>query len=492
MVENQHVYLIVFLAFLALMLVVGILISRKVKSGEDFLMGGRRLSSFLLIGTTVATLVGTGSSMGAVQFAYSNGWAGALYGIGGAVGILALLFLFGDVRKYHFMTYSEELSYYFGASKLIKGLTSILLYIASIGWLGAHVLGGSLYLSWITGLDPVTAKICTAVGFAGFTIIGGYLSVVITDTIQGFILFFGFILLTVLSLVKIGGYSTISDNLPHDMVSFLGTQHMGWIPAISLIVVIAVGVLATPSYRQRIYSSKDASTIRKGFIVSGILFAIFSLFPSIAGMAARILNPDIETGYAFPYLATEVFPLWVGAIVLVSGLSATMSSGSSDFIAAVTILLRDVYQIFMGKPPKKENMIPYSRISLVLTIILAFVLTLGSNNIIDYISNFISTVMSGLFVAAVLGKFWPRANWQGGLASIISGSFISFIVLINDSLLSFWGNPILPSLVGAFTFGIVVSLITPENRVTKEEALRRLDEERSVLEGGTSTSSKAL
>ena len=219
------------------------------------------------------------------------------------------------------MTYSEELSYYFGASKLIKGLTSVLLYIASIGWLGAHILGGSLYLSWITGIDPVTAKMLTAIGFAGFTIIGGYLSVVITDTIQGFILFFGFIFLTLLSLVKIGGYSVISENLPNEMVSFLGTQQIGWIPAISLIVVIAVGVLATPSYRQRIYSSKDVSTVKKGFIVSGFLFAIFSIFPSISGMAARILNPDLESGYAFPYLATEVFPLWIGAIILISGLA---------------------------------------------------------------------------------------------------------------------------------------------------------------------------
>src|SRR5690606_37422480 len=176
-------------------------------------------------------------------------------------------------------------------------------------------------------------------------------------------------------------------------------------------------------------------------------------------MAARILNPDLESGYAFPYLATEVFPLWSGAIILISGLSATMSSGSSDFIAAVTILLRDVYQVLTGKLPRKEHIVKYSRISLVITIVLALILTIGSSNIIDYISNFISTVMSGLFVASVLGKFWSRANWQGGLASMIGGSLTSTIILMNDSLLAFWRNPILPSLAGAFIFGILVSLI---------------------------------
>ncbi|MCS0789856.1 sodium:solute symporter family protein [Cytobacillus firmus] len=482
MAQYQVAYLVVFILFTIAMIIVGLVVSRSVKTGEDFLMGGRGLTLPLLVGTTVATLVGTGSSMGAVGFAYSNGWAGALYGIGGSIGMFLLLYLFADVRKYNFVTYSEEMSFYFGANKLIKGLTAILLYIASIGWLGAHIMGGSLYLTWITGLDPTVSKIITACGFAIYTFIGGYLAVVYTDTIQGVILFVGFIFLTVLSIVKIGGYSQLSNDLPHEMVTFLGIGKLGIIPALSLAVVIAVGVLATPSYRHRIYSSANMKTIKKGFLISGILFALFSFFPSIIGMAAHIMNPELEAGYAFPFLATEVFPLWIGAIILTPGLSATMSSGSSDFIAAVAILLGDVYQVFTGKNPKKEHMVKYSRIALVLTLIIAFIFTLGSNNIISYISNFVSTVMSGLLVASLLGKFWPRATWQGGIASIVGGSLVSFIILLNENLKEFWGNPILPSLVGAFILGVVVSLITPRNNVSREEALKKLEMERAIEE----------
>ncbi len=202
MTSAQLTYLTVFLVFILAMILVGILVSRKNKSGEDFLMAGRGLTLPLLVGTTIATLVGTGSSMGAVGFAFENGWAGALYGVGGSLGMILLFVLFADVRKYNFMTFSEELSFYYGANKLIKGVTSVLMYIASIGWLGAHILGGSLYLSWITGLEPLYAKMLTALGFAAYTLIGGYLAVVYTDTIQGIILFLGFILLTVLSIQK--------------------------------------------------------------------------------------------------------------------------------------------------------------------------------------------------------------------------------------------------------------------------------------------------
>jgi SSS family solute:Na+ symporter len=485
MVAQQGAYITVFIAFTVMMIVVGYIVSKRVKSGEDFLMGGRGLTAPLLIGTTVATLVGTGSSMGAVGFAYTNGWAGALYGLGGSIGMFALLLLFADVRKYNFMTLSEELSFYYGANKLLKAFASILLFVASIGWLGAHILGGSLYLSWITGMDPTLAKILVVFGFAIYTVIGGYLAVVFVDTIQGVILFLGFILLTVLSLIKIGGYKAGTSELPVEMVSFLGLDQLGTIPAVSLAVVIAVGVLATPSYRHRIYSSNSITTVKKGFLISGILFAIFSIFPAIVGMSARIMNPEIEAGYAFPFLATEVFPMWIGAIILMAGLSATMSSGSSDFITAVTILLRDVYQIFTGRVPKKENMVKTSRIALFLTLLFAFLLTLGADNIISYISNFISTVMSGLFVAAILGKFWPRATWQGGIGALAGGSITSFTILSSPDLMSFWGNPILPSLMGALVAGVVISFITPKNQVTKEDALRILSEERGKIDSGS-------
>lgn len=78
---NSTLFLTGFGAYVLFLIWLGWFVSRNQKSGEDFLLGGRGLPLFLVLGTTVATMVGTGSSMGAVGFGYSNGWAGALYGI---------------------------------------------------------------------------------------------------------------------------------------------------------------------------------------------------------------------------------------------------------------------------------------------------------------------------------------------------------------------------------------------------------------------------
>lgn len=71
---NSTLFLTGFGAYVLFLIWLGWFVSRNQKSGEDFLLGGRGLPLFLVLGTTVATMVGTGSSMGAVGFGYSNGW----------------------------------------------------------------------------------------------------------------------------------------------------------------------------------------------------------------------------------------------------------------------------------------------------------------------------------------------------------------------------------------------------------------------------------
>ncbi|WP_461002310.1 sodium:solute symporter family protein [Streptomonospora sediminis] len=468
------------------MLGIGVWVARRTRSGEDFLLAGRRLGTPLLMGTTLATLVGTGSSLGAVGYAYENGWAGALYGIGGAAGVLGLVWLFSDVRRHGFMTFAEELSYYFGASRLIKAVVSVIMLLASVGWLGAHIMGGALYLSFLTGMEPAMAKVVVALGFGLYTIIGGYLAVVVTDALQGTILFVGFTVLALVALVQTGGFSGIQEGAPEAATSMLGVEALGAVPAVSLALVIAVGVLATPSYRQRIYSASNVRTVRRSFGLAALLFAAFAILPAVAGLAARTIEPGLENpDAAFPMLATTMFPVWLGALLLIAGLSATMSSGDSDAMAAVTILLRDVVQLVTGKLPRAEQMVLYSRFALAGVLGLALAGALVADTIIDFITTMISTVLTGLLVASLLGKFWPRANWQGGLAAMVGGSAAALAVQNIAAWTEFWGNPVIPSLAVALACGVLVSLVTPRANVTREEALRILAEERATLDVGT-------
>lgn len=481
---NSHLFLGTFFIYIIAMIGFGWWVSRNDRgSGDDFLLGGRSVPLFLTVGTTVATMVGTGSSMGAVGFGYANGWGGALYGIGGSIGVLLLALCFSGVRRMRFMTMSEELSFYVGANRIVRNVVALLIYIACIGWLGAHILGGGLYLAWMADIPAWQAKLIVALGFGIYCVIGGYMAVVWTDTVQAVVLFIGFFLMAAVAVVQVGGFDAMTAAMDTATTSFLAIDKIGLLPAISLSTVIAVGVLATPSFRQRIYSGRSVRSVRRSFLITGVLYMAFSIVPAIIGMATYALNPELEnTNFAFPYLATEVLPLWLGLLLLVAGLSATMSSASSDAIAGVTTLIRDIYVLFRGRAPSAANVVLYSRVALVGTIGLALAFALTSDNVISYITRMVSTVLSGMFVCGILGRFWPRYNWQGAIASLVVASATSLAVIANADWSAYWGNPSIPSVLLAMIAGVVVSMVTPVSRLTEEQALARISEERERME----------
>lgn len=421
-----------FFLYAGCMMLVGWYVTRHQKTGEDFILGGRKLPMLLTLGSTVGTMVGTGSSIGAVSFGYANGWAGMLYGIGGATGILLTAWLFGPVRNMRFMTMSEEICYYTGGSKIVKNLMALLIFLL-IGWLGAHILGGGLYLAWAADIDINVAKIIVAVGFIFYVGIGGYKAVSWIDTLQSIVLFLGFIVLAVMSVSYVGGWDTVVANTDPKAFTLFGVGKLGVMPAISLSIVIGIGVLATPSYRQRIYSAASTKAIRQSFVITGLLYMGFSFLPAIIGMATHVMNPNLENpSFAFLY-ATNSLPYVLAMVVLIAGMSANMSSGSSDAIAGVSIILRDIYTMITGKMPPPEKAIGLSRLFLLCVIALALVFALTSNDIIGYITKMISMIMSGMCVTVLLGKFWHRFNWQGCIAALLGGSMTSLSVILTPA-----------------------------------------------------------
>src|SRR5690606_12521545 len=123
------------------------------------------------------------------------------------------------------------------------------------------------------------------------------------------------------------------------------------------------------------------------------LYLFFACIPAIIGMAAYALNPDLDNrNFSFPFLIMEVLPVAVGLVVLIAGLSATMTSASSDAIAGVSVLLRDVFVMVTGSMPGREKVVFRSRVALALIIGIAWVMTLLSDDLIGYISPMIATI----------------------------------------------------------------------------------------------------
>ena len=492
MLDPKYIPLFIggFIAWICFMIFVGWITSRGKNEGSSFLTGGGNLGFFLIFCTVGATMIGTGSSMGAIGNGFNHGWGGAIYGLGASAGILSML-LFTKAKNKGFLTMSEEAQYYYGGKKIIRQVMGFMMFVIEIIWLGNHLNGGAKYLAYVTQLPDVTCKIITVLGFGIYVFIGGYMAVVTTDAVQFIAILIGFLTIAVRAIPLAGGYQNVVDTFTAagkpGAMTFYGLGSYGVMAAIALVLSTAMGVIGTPTHRTRIYTSKDEKTARKAFLGQGILLFGWSFVTAIIGMSCftiATMNGDtLASGdYAFAYMATNALPPVIGMLFMICGLSATMSSGDSDAISGVTILLTDVYPSITGKTIQEKDYAKVSRVALICTLGAAFFITLFVNDVIGYISTIVGAFLPGVAVAMLLGRFWKRVNWQGGLACIGSGTLLGVLILVLPSFKNWinatMGGPAVPATIISLVFGIVVSLMFPADTTPDDVRLKHVMDDR--------------
>jgi SSS family solute:Na+ symporter len=492
---NTTFFITGFIGYVLIMILVGYLSSKGKSEGKGYLTGGGHLPLFLIFATMGATLIGTGSSIGATSDGFRFGWYGSAYGLGAALGILALVLVSNHtkLRSKNFLTMAEEAQYHYEGSRYVKTTMAFMMFIVEVIWLGNHINGGATYLGYITGLSPVLSRVFTVLGFGIYVIVGGYLAVIWTDLIQLIILILGFIAITIIAIPMAGGWGEIISTITYagkgGNLSFYGVQSMGLMAVISLIFSIFIPGLGTPTYRMRIYTAKDDKTASRALSRSAILLLGFSFLPAIIGMAAfTIATKNSAAGvlerpdFAFTYIATVVLGPVLGLLFMIAGLSATMSSGDSDTIAGVTILIQDIYPIFAKKAMPEARVKSWSRIGVALTLGFAFFATLFARDVMGYISNVIGSIIPGVSVAMFLGACWKRATWQGGLVAIGSGTLFGVLYLgvmpFQSAVKGIFTGPAIPATLIALAFAVFVTLCTKKAGLSEAERLALVEKSR--------------
>ena len=470
-----------FLAWMAFVIGVGFFGSRGKREGEKFLTGGSDMNVFLIFCTLGATIIGTGSSIGAIGDGFKAGWGGAIFGLGSALGLL-LITSFVSIRRKNFITMSEEAQYYYGGDPRVRKLMGFMMFVIEIVWIGNHVNGGSKYLSYVLGLDPTWCKLITVCGFGAYVFIGGYVAVVKADVVQFCAIVGGFTFIAIKAIPLAGGYETIARTFDaagkSGAMGFYGLGSYGAMAALALVFSTVMGVLGTPTYRTRIYTSRDEKVARRAFLAQGGMMFLWSFITALIGMSAyaiMVQNGDTlaSPDYAFSYMATHVLGPAVGLMFLVCGMSATMSSGGSDAISGVTILLTDVVPSVTGRKIPQKHYVLASRIALVVALAIAFVITLFVDDVIAYIQKVVGSLLPGVGVTMLLGRFWRRATWQGAYASILSGTLFGLVVLLVPPFAEWvrltFGGPAIPATVLAAVSGVAASLLSAPSAATEDE-----------------------
>ena len=473
--DQAPLFLSVFILYIALMVFIGWLASRRInKGGTAFLTGGGHLPVFLTVCTAAATLIGTGGTMGRTGQAFNTGLGVFGYAICGFITMLILAFAFAPMRSKNFLTIGEEIQYYFAGDKNVRKLVAILTFLAEVCYISSHMTGGAKYLQYITGYNPTLCKVITLLAFTIYVWLGGYLAVVWTDAIQLGIILIGFFGIFMKIIPMVNGWSEISATYiaasqPEALVPFGATNNALLISGLSLTLAAVLGEVAVSTHRHRIYTSKDAASAKKSFIITAFISLVFVFIPVFLGMMTRVIatkNGDV-------------------ARLMEAGLSATLSSGDSDTMAGVTILIKDVIPNWTGQVVNEERVKSFSRTALVITLICAFVLTLFANSFISFLNNVWGALMPGLAIATLVGRFWKRVTPAAGVACLVVGTGFGICYLLiaplKAAIAATFGGPAIPVSLVSLAVIVVVTLCTKRPELSEEEILNIVLADRADL-----------
>lgn len=462
--------------YAAAMVIVSLICMAKVRKPADYLVGGRSLPYIVLAGNITASCIGTGVIIGASGLAYRHGWAGSAYPIGLGLGTALAGLMFAAMRKFRFMTLSEEVASYYGNHRAVVEFSNLTLFLSQLCWLTVQIMGGASVLAAVTTLSPATCVISAGLITAAIAIPGGFKSVVYTDFLQAIILLTGFGVVTWVAMHASGGFAGLRASSPPDYFSFLGKDSYGGGKIAALITALAMSVLADPGRRLSMYGAASEKGAKAAMVTAGVIVIGFSVVVGIAGMYAYRLNPHLEVAdSALLWVVMHVLPAWLAAVVVVSVTSGIFSCANGNAMSVSTFFVRHIFHLAMGRHPKRPLLT--ARLVLLFAFAGCTVVALHAGTIVSFVIKFLPVTMSGLAVVIVLGRFWRRATWQGAMAALIITPVASLTCLYLNL-----NNAIGPAILGVIAH-VSVSLATKRHERTQSEVADALAIERAQIEG---------
>jgi solute:Na+ symporter, SSS family len=459
-------HIIVVALYLVLMVVLGIYFARKeVKTSEDFMVAGRRLPKIVLIGTLLATWVGSGTVVGGASFIYQYGpFAAILYFAGAPVGILILYFLADKARSLTKYTVPEMLEVRFG--KKTRLISAVFILLAYVGITSYQFIGGGYVLNITTGIPVEVGTLITAFIVIFLATTGGLFSVAYTDFLSSFLIVFGFLIGIPFALSAVGGFEGIAASLPDHKLTWTGGLTIPQIIGFFLPTLLLI--LGDQNMYQRFSSAKDPENAKKstiGFFLGDVLVMFLAI---LLATCSIVLFPNIPPDTAILELAANGFPTVIGSLTLAASVAFIITTGNSYLLSCAGNLVYDLIREFKKSSFTEEKLLSLNRIAVILLGVFAYSLGQFFPSVLS-IQMYSYTMYGATVTPTILASFlWKRATTSGALASIITGGLATlFWELILHKPMG-W-NSVLFSLPLSILALIVVSLLTTPKPLLLDE-----------------------
>ncbi|MDM8354969.1 sodium/proline symporter PutP [Pandoraea communis] len=428
-----------FTVYLLLMLVIGWLGYRSTNNLSDYILGGRRLGSFVTALSAGASDMSGWLLLGLPGAIYVGGLSGVWIAIGLAIGAWANWRLVAARLRVHTevcgnaLTLPEYLAQRFGdRSHVLRIVTALVILIFFTIYCASGVVAGARLFETMFGLEYRTALWIGAVATIAYVFIGGFLAVSWTDTVQASLMFAALVV-TPIAVIALDG----SPAAAIDAVTAVHPAHTDWFGDLAPIGVISMlawglGYFGQPHILVRFMATRSAAAIpqaRRICMTWMVLCLIGAVAVGFFGLAFYSARPNLGESVAanpetiFMALTTQLFAPWLAGILLAAILAAVMSTLSCQLLVCASALTEDLYKTFAPGPVSQRRLVWIGRSMVLAVAVVAVLLALDPQSRVLGMVSYAWAGFGAAFGPLVLATLlWPRVTRNGALAGIVTGA----------------------------------------------------------------------
>ena len=441
------IFLWIVISYLALLMGISVYKSFAVKGQDDFMVAGRSVPTYKLVGTLLCTWIGSGSLLAGAGLAARIGLPALWMAAGAWAGIVIVFFLAARVRRIAQYTVPDilELRY----NKWARILGTFVIVIAYTTIVGYQFRGGGFVLNLVAGVPEWQGVIITAMFIILFTAFAGMISIVSVDIINGAIITLAVIIAVPLIYIHLGGAEHLSANLDPVMLTVFGDNN--FLLAMGIFLPPFLLLLGESNMYQKFFSAKNEKAAKSAVVwwvlgtivvetaiasLAILAFSHFNNLPSTSDFFLSIENSEQVILHTARYSTEVGLPLIAGLLLIAAAVAIITSTGNSFLMAPSTNLTRDIYQRFIRPDAAQKQVVMFQRMALAALGIFAYLLLTQFRTILDMAFTAYTMVGAGLTPVLLAAFLWKRVTTAGGVASIATGMGVTILITVINSILS--------------------------------------------------------
>ncbi|MDT8902395.1 sodium:solute symporter family protein [Anaeroselena agilis] len=398
----------------------GLYSARKVKSADDFSVGGRSTGAVLVAGTIVGTIIGGAATMGTAQLAFCVGLSAWWFTLGSGIGLLVMsVFYAGPLRRSGLETIPQFLVLHYGkaAGPIISLASSLGIFFSIV----ASMLSAIHLIAAVFGVTAAAAAGATLVIVLAYVFFGGINGTGLSGIFKLALLYLSLLVAGVLALKGIGGLSGLTAAFPAD--PWLSIFGRGVARDAGNALALIIGIISTQTYVQAIFAARDTRTAAAGSLVAALVTIPVGLPSVMIGMYMRASHPDMLPINALPMYLLHNLPEWLGGAAITALLLSSLGSVAGLALGVGTMISRDICAgVFNCRGAGK--LLWLNRACILLITLSAALFVFGNLQSLVLEWNFLSMALRGvgIFVPLTLAVFYPgRLPRKAAVLSMLAG-----------------------------------------------------------------------